>query len=214
MSIPKIIHQMWIGDRTPPEQEMYSWKKSNPAWKYILWNEEKLSQHFPNGLLNQEQYENMPELNGKCDIAKYEILHKFGGVFFDADSICLRPLDDELLDNDSFSCYENESLRGGLIASGFLGTTKKNDLMNELSKRIHKLNVKKKWWESKTSAWKKVGPRFFTSVVNDLNYTDLKIYPSYYFIPKHYTGKQYTGPFKPYCDHLWGSTPKSGYEYS
>ena len=129
MSIPKIIHQMWIGSKKPPEQEMDSWKNFHPDWKYMFWDEQSLINYFPEGLFNQKQYEQMSELPGKCDIARYEILHKFGGFFIDADSICLRPLDVELLEADSFSCYENESARGDLIANGYLATTEKNKLM-------------------------------------------------------------------------------------
>lgn len=214
MSIPKIIHQMWIGHKPAPQKEMETWKKFHPDWQYMLWEEGSLNEIFPDGLSNQQQYDQMPEIPGKCDIARYEILHKFGGFFVDADSICLRPIEEKFLESDSFSCYENETVRGDLIAVGYLATTKGNSLMEKLIEKIHQLNVSKKWWESKFSAWKKVGPVLLTETVKDLNYTELKIYPSYYFIPKHYKGAEYTGDFKPYCDHLWGSTPKSGFQYS
>jgi len=213
MSIPKIIHQMWIGPKKPPADEMETWKDFHPDWQYILWNENSLSENFPEGLFNQQQYNQMLELPGKCDIARYEILHKFGGVFIDADSICLRPLDEELMTADSFSCYENEKLRGELIANGYLATVKDNKLMAAIIRKIHKLNLKKPWYKLGLTAWKKVGPRLLTETVKEMKYKKLVIYPSYFFIPQHYTGYEYKGSFLPYCNHLWGSTPKSSYNY-
>src|SRR3989337_1458592 len=106
--IPKIIHQLWIGLKQPPVILMDTWKRLNPEWDYIFWDEKTLGHHFNNGLQNQKQYDEMEELCGKCDIARVEILNAFGGFFIDADSVCLHPLDDYLLVNDSFSCYENE----------------------------------------------------------------------------------------------------------
>ena len=106
--IPKIIHQFWIGPKPPPFQLMETWRKMNPGWDYTFWDENRLKTLFPNGLRNQQQYDDMEELCGKCDIARLEILNNYGGFFIDADSICIAPLDDFLLINDSFTCYENE----------------------------------------------------------------------------------------------------------
>lgn len=38
MKIPKIIHQIWIGPKPAPSRWMRSWRKKNPDWKYILWD--------------------------------------------------------------------------------------------------------------------------------------------------------------------------------
>ena len=35
----------------------------------------------------------------KADILRYELLYRFGGLYIDADIICLKPLNDLLLDN-------------------------------------------------------------------------------------------------------------------
>ena len=204
--IPKIIHQLWVGPKPAPMELMNTWKDSHPDWEYMFWNEETLKEHFPNGLHNQAQYDAMPEWNGKCDIARYEILQKFGGFFLDADCVCLRPLDDYLLENDSFSCYENEYIRGQLIAAGYLGCTPKNDLMWHLVNKIHNLHGES-LWQGNMTAWKTVGPLFLTQTIHELKYNKIAVYPSFYFIPYHYTKLHpYTGPFKPYADQFWGST--------
>ncbi|SVA26404.1 uncharacterized protein METZ01_LOCUS79258 [marine metagenome] len=215
--IPKIIHQLWIGPKKAPTEMMETWKKFHPDWDYIFWNEETILKNFSKGLYNQQQYDSMPEWNGKCDIARYEILQKFGGFFIDADSICKRKLDNYLLENDSFSCYENELLRGQLIAAGYLGCVQGCELMNHLVMRLHGLSGEA-LHQGPMTAWKTVGPLFLTQTVNELKYTKLAVYPSFYFIPSHYTEKcLYNGPFKPYAEQFWGSTEtlngKVGMEY-
>lgn len=211
--IPKIIHQLWVGPKKPPLKEIQTWKDQNPSFTHMFWTEETIKTHFPHGFYNQSQYDSMPEWNGKCDIARYEILQKFGGFFIDADSIALRPLDDYLFENDSFSCYENELLRGNLVAAGYLACTPECALINFLVERLHKLSGNT-LWEGDLTAWKTVGPVFLTRTIHETHYNKISVYPSHYFIPKHYSGLEYNGPFKPYCTQLWGSTPQSPFNYA
>ena len=211
--IPKIIHQFWVGPKPPPHDLIETWKKAHPKWKHILWTDETLHKHFPDGLHNQAHYDYMPELNGKCDIARWEILEKFGGFFLDADAVCTASLDHYLLQNDSFACYENELVRPNLIAAGYIGACKNNSLMKILVHELHAKPISSVWQGGK-SAWKTVGPVFLTETVHKYRYTNITVYPSFYFIPKHYTGIEYTGPAKSYAKQLWGSTPGSGYEYA
>lgn len=208
--IPKVMHQLWIGPKQAPIELMDTWKDAHPGWKYIIWNEETIAEHFPRGFHNQIQYDAMPEWNGKCDIARYEILQKFGGFFVDADSACLRPLDDYFLEHDSFACYENELLRGPLIAAGYLGCVKGCELMGHLIDRAHGLHGEA-LHRGPMTAWETVGPMFLTQTVHDLKYTNLAVYPSFYFIPRHYLNECiYAGPFKPYAMQFWGSTGAPG----
>ena len=135
--IPKIMHQMWVGPKPAPMSLIQTWRVAHPSWEHILWNEDTLRHYFPQGLYNQSHYDAMPEWNGKCDIARWEILQKFGGFFLDADAICVSPLDDYLLENDSFACYENELMRPGLIAAGYIGASENNALIRLLVQELH-----------------------------------------------------------------------------
>ena len=204
--IPKIIHQLWVGPKPAPIKLMKSWEDAHPDWEYMFWNEATIAEHFPQGLHNQQQYDAMPEWNGKCDIARYEILQKFGGFFLDADCLCLRPLDDYLLQNDSFSCYENEFIRGQLIAAGYLGSVAGCELIRHLVHRVHNLHGQA-LHAGPLTAWKTVGPLLLTKTVHELKYRNIAVYPSFYFIPNHYTKLHpHQGPFEPYSDQFWGST--------
>ena len=61
--IPKIIHQIWLGDQSKrPNEFIKTWVDMNPSWKHILWTESNI----PN-LVNQIQFDAMNELAGKAD---------------------------------------------------------------------------------------------------------------------------------------------------
>ena len=49
---------------------------------------------------------------------RYEILFNEGGIALDADSLCLRPLEDWLLEPAAFAAWEHEHIRQGLITVG------------------------------------------------------------------------------------------------
>jgi len=64
------------------------------------------------------------ELNGVADIMRYEILFNEGGIALDADSLCLRPLEDWVLEPAAFAAWEHEHIRPGLIAAAALVAAK------------------------------------------------------------------------------------------
>lgn len=90
--IPKIIHQIWVGSPLP---ERYlpliaTWQYFHPDWEYILWNDAMIAAL---NLVNEDQYMASTNYGQKADIARYEILYRFGGVYADIDFECLRPFD-------------------------------------------------------------------------------------------------------------------------
>jgi hypothetical protein len=202
--IPKIIHQIWVGPKPAPIKYIQTWKDMNPEWEHILWNDEEISKRYPKGFKNQKQINEIEEWAGKADIMRYEILHDFGGFYADADSICVNGLDDHFVNHDAFAGFENEVARGNLIANGYIGATKGNKLMTELINRISKMpSVSQK--VTGRMAWQNVGPLFFTETIIQTKYP-ISVYPSYLFIPEHYSGQKYSGNGKVYARQLWGST--------
>lgn len=196
-AIPKTIHQLWIGPKKRPQKLMETWRDKNPGWNHIIWSEDNLTEFT---WRNQRHIDAMPEWNGKADIMRYEILHKYGGVFMDADSECLQPLDDFFLAHDCWACLENESQRGALVACGIMATVPGCRLMELCIKELEALPK-----DVGTPAWWTVGPVFFTWVIHKHLYSDIHLYPGHWFIPNHYTGQTYTGTDKVYADHKWGT---------
>lgn len=90
--IPKIIHQIWLGSPFPEKYRAFqeTWQKHHPDWEYRLWTDEDLEQFE---LVNRELYDAALNYGEKSDIARYEILYKFGGLYVDTDFECVQPLD-------------------------------------------------------------------------------------------------------------------------
>jgi len=205
-NIPKIIHQLWIGPKPAPSKLMQTWKEKNPDFEYILWNEaefEKRNMNFE----CLKKINQIEEINGKADIMRWEILYKYGGVFIDADSICIEPIDDILMNKKSFAGWEQEKLRQGLIATGTMGFPINHDLPRQAINWILKNEVS--FQKTQQMAWYNVGPGLLTRLYNTGKYKELHIFPSYTFLPIHLTGAEYTGHGKIYAYQEWGSTKQS-----
>jgi mannosyltransferase OCH1-like enzyme len=202
--IPKIMHFIWVGDETKrPDNCIDTWRQHNPDWTFLIWGNAELAE---TNWHNRDHMNAMygRELNGVADMMRWEILYSSGGVVVDADSICLRPLDDALLDCDAFACWENEIARPGLIAAGYFGCEAGNPFVKQIVTDIHaEPSV------THELAWKTVGPLRLTESYRKYGYSRLRIYPSHFFIPRHFTGIAYEGSDPIYADQLWGSTRKT-----
>ena len=206
MSIPKIIHQLWIGHKPAPINLMNTWKEKHPDFEYIYWNEEEfVKRDFK--FKCQDKIDEIEEINGKADIMRWEILYKFGGVFLDADSICIEPFDHELLNKKCFAGWEQEEVRPGLIATGTMGFPPKHPLVKEAVHWI--LNNEVSQEKAHLMAWQSVGPGLLTRMYNTGNFEDLFIFPSYTFLPIHLSGLEYKSHGKIYAFQAWGSTKQS-----
>lgn len=106
--IPKIIWQTheWDYQDLPEvfKKTSYTWKNLNPEWEYRYFSgkdrEDFISEHYP---FLKETYLN-PIKTRQADIWRYCVIHKFGGVYADMDSVCIKSLD-HMLEN-----YNNEDL--------------------------------------------------------------------------------------------------------
>lgn len=195
--IPRIIHQIWIGPNRRPADLMETWRRLNPSFAYELWDDARCASF---GFQNASKIAEQPEFAGKADLIRYEILRRHGGVYVDADSECVRPLEDGMLIHDSFACWENERVRPGLISNGTLGTTASNELMGLLIQEAGRRDM------TAARAWITVGPMLLTQTVMMNRYTELFIYPSHYFLPEHHTGLVYEGSGPVFARQHWGST--------
>ena len=209
--IPKIIHQLWIGSRPAPTKFMDTWREAHEplGFKYMFWNEKNISQNIQLGEVVQK-LNSIEEINGKADVIRWLILQKFGGVFVDADSICIHPFDEHILNGvDAFAGWEQEQVRKGLAATGTMGFTPYHPIVNSAIEWIKRNPISQK--QSRQRAWFTVGPGLLTRICEMYGWNNIKIYPSYYFLPFHYTGIKYEGHEKVYAYQEWGST-KQNYE--
>lgn len=206
MTIPKIIHQIWIGPNPPPTNMMKTWKDKHPDFEYILWNEDEFKKR--NMVFRcQKRINEIEEWCGKADIMRVEILYNYGGVYIDADSICIEPIHILLEKYKAFATYENEQTRAGLVANGNMGFPKEHQLCRDMITHIY--NNKVSYKDTNNRAWKNTGPLLLTKFLNKNKYDNFSILPSYYFLPVHPSGTNYFGHGKVYAYQEWGSTKQN-----
>jgi GT2 family glycosyltransferase len=205
-SIPKIIHQIWIGTKPAPTKLMDTWKDKNPDFTYIRWNEKEIKKRKLT-LNCSNRINEIEEINGKADIIRWEILYEYGGVFLDADSICIEPIDDVLMSKRCFAGWENEDARPGLVATGTMGFPPKHPLVKNAIDWIRANEVS--YAKTTKMAWHNVGPGLLTRMYDTKLYPGLHVFPSYTFLPYHFTNREYTGHGKIYAYQEWGSTRQS-----
>ena len=68
----------------------------------------------------------------KADFARYEVVHRFGGIYLDTDMECLQPLE-PLLDRYGFFSGREPS---GNVAAGIFGATPSHPIVREMINRL------------------------------------------------------------------------------
>ena len=127
MSIPKIIHMIWIGQKPfPYKKNLDTYKKKHPEWTIRLWTDKNIPK-----MVNKRIYDTVPVLATRADILRLEILAKYGGVYVDADSICVKPLDDLVRKE---TCFFSTNWKGK-IEINFMGCSPSNIIMKTLKNK-------------------------------------------------------------------------------
>ena len=201
--IPKILHIVWVGDqKLKPVECIESWRQHNPSYELVVWDNDAFAKTPWHNIAHI--YDMIPrELNGVADIMRYEILFNMGGIALDADSYCVRSLEDWLLEPNEFAVWENELARPGLIGCNALGSQAGSPFFGKIIEDISKEET-----VINNFAWKTVGPLRVTNAYRKYRHP-LTIYPSHYFAPNHFDAPEYSGTGPVFAKQLWGSTTKS-----
>lgn len=111
----KKIHYCWFGgaEKSPVIKRcIASWKKYFPNWEIIEWNEGNFDINC--NLYVRQAYE-AKKWAFVSDYARFFILEKYGGLYFDTDVEVIRKFDD-ILNNDSFAGFETDKfIAPGLV---------------------------------------------------------------------------------------------------
>ena len=206
--IPKIIHQIWVGDKTPPKAFLDSWK-CLPGFKYKLWTEENLSNIT---MLNQDKYDYFLErkiYHGAADIARVEILFHQGGFYVDADTKRLKLLPQDWFDKDFFAVEAYESPKWKYrVTNGHMGSEAGGKLITEYRQQIR---TAKKW----QPCWSTIGGTMLTNIVSEKFKDDPNtlILEPYTFYPTDMKGNVINPDRvkEAYATHIWGSKNKELY---
>lgn len=184
-TIPKIIHQIWLGSEFPPKYQAFqnSWKKYHPDWEYRLWTEKELAT-FP--MKHRALFDASINYGEKSDIARYEILYQMGGLYVDTDFECLKAFD--ILHN----CYDFyigiQPLDTNIVqlGIGLIGSTIAHPLLQCCLGNLAKNAAQTRQIIQRT------GPLYFTQIFEImapllLLYDATVALPSTFFYPRGYT---------------------------
>lgn len=126
--IPKIIHYCWFGSAPLPplaERCIASWRRHFPGWEIRRWDESNYDVHVMP--YTTEAYD-----HGKyafvSDVARFEILHRYGGVYLDTDVEVLRSFDDVLAEGP-FMGQETDKVNPGLGMAARAGMPFLNEML-------------------------------------------------------------------------------------
>ena len=196
--IPKIIHQIWIGDKPEPVKWTNTIKKNYinkfPDYQYKLWNESNIEPLFEDFPYIKIIYDIEETWNGKSDLLRYLILYHYGGIYIDADSVWLNERNfDELIENSCGFFAAKESGMSNNIASGVIGTYKNNQvfikILNHISSYIiSKSGIKPRYYKNMRRTMgvcKTIGPIIFDIYAKKESIT---IFPSVFFYPISWHG--------------------------
>lgn len=219
--IPKKLHVIWIGDESKcPHQWIQTWRDHHPTWEFKLWGNYELNNLPWRSKRQMDIYQSEGQWAGVADLMRYEILLEHGGVYVDADTMCLRALDDWLLESRMFVFWENEAHRPGLIANSYIGTIPNHPALKVIvdeTAKMAKPSAKRLWykpyWNERLrfqykylSVWEAVGPLYFTKKVLPFCPLNVTVLPSVLFMPQHYLDDKPRDSSLVYAHQIWGTT--------
>ena len=111
----KVIHYCWFGGKPMPRKltgYMKSWERFFPGFEIKRWDESNFDVH-------QCRYVDEAYRSGKwafvSDYARFWVLEKYGGLYFDTDVEVIKPFGD-LLELESFAGFETDrAINPGLV---------------------------------------------------------------------------------------------------
>lgn len=150
-----------------------SWTRVHPGWEHRLWTDDDLG-----WLQNQNLYdfaEAITRSHGqfRADVARYEILHRYGGVWVDTDFEALQPIDELLSDVDCFAAWETDD---AWVGNAILGSVPGHPFLAELIEGLP-ANVKAHRHARPTVL---SGPQYLTPIAKR---HDITLFPSSLMYP-------------------------------
>lgn len=219
--IPKTIHYCWFGRGTKDDMTLkciQSWKKFCPDYEIIEWNEDNFD--YLQCSYTREAYE-----SGKwafvSDYARFWILYKYGGIYFDTDVELIKPIE-KVRNAGNFFAFEQRSLDGKnqfLVAPGLgMGAEKEHEIYKKMLSMYSTLHfLDDNGFENKktvvlyiTEILQQYGLIQSPKPAEDIVYIEgIRIYPWDYFCPMSYQNGEITITENTYTIHHYGGSWKT-----
>ncbi|PUE31006.1 hypothetical protein B9Z35_08190 [Limnohabitans sp. Jir61] len=145
-----IFHRIWFGNNDIPdnyENFWLSWQRQFPQCEFRTWTDSDISElNFSKAKIHE-----MNSLAGKADIARYEILYKYGGIFLDCDMMPLEWFDVSDLSRELVVCNEDENTN--YCSIGFIAAPKLHPIFIEMIEHINTIQLNMKEPNFETGPW-------------------------------------------------------------
>ena len=205
--VPKIIHQIWLGSEFPVKYHHYQalLKQLHPDWEYILWRDADVEKF---GLSNKKAYNEAQNYGEKSDIARYEILDRLGGIYFDVDVECLKSFDFLIDRYDFFAALEplpRNTMTCLSLANAIIGCRPGHPVIKECIKQIKNPPIFTNGWHPILKTVVKTGPVLLTRAAYMLRSEILHkgiILPSECFTPANAKNVNKNVSYR-FCIHHW-----------
>ena len=119
--IPKVIHYCWFGRKPLPKSArrcVASWREYLPDYEIVRWDEDNYD-------VNKTAYTREAYAAKKyafvSDYARFDILYRHGGMYFDTDVEVVRPMDDILARGAFMGCEIDGGGSPGIAVAPGLG---------------------------------------------------------------------------------------------
>lgn len=189
--IPKVIHYCWFGGNPLPKSAqtcIASWRKYLPDYEIKEWNESNFDVNiipYTSEAYKAKKYAFV------SDYARFWILYKYGGLYFDTDVEVIRNMDD-IISKGPFMGCENEAKAGATPAPGLgLGVNPGLGLYGEILNWYNTHHfitwtgvIEKNVVDITTEILNKNGIEILDDGI--LRSSGILIYPKEYFCPKDY----------------------------
>ena len=179
--IPRIVHRVWIGGDLPREARRFgeSWERHCPGWEVRTWRDWDLPP-----LINQEAFDATSNPAQKADLARLELLLRFGGVYVDTDFEALQPIEPLLDGIDCFLASEDHRF----VSTGIMGSVPTHPFIAHLVNRVTS-SIDAHAGEPPN---RQSGPYFVTSELRAYRQSepgrgDVVVFPPALFYPYHFT---------------------------
>lgn len=172
--IPGLFHRIWFGPAPVPEkyQAWWSaWQRQYPEFEFRTWRDADIASLG----ITEEKIREADGYARKADIARYEILLKFGGVYVDCDMQPCQRYDFENEDAELIVCNETSDKR--YCSIGFIAAKKGHPVFRDAIENILATQL------NQSPANKETGPWLFGRVLEG---HECKQLPSIAFYPYHY----------------------------
>jgi mannosyltransferase OCH1-like enzyme len=202
--IPRVFHRIWLGSAIPATEERYgrAWTELNPGWEMRTWREWNLP-----AFRNQAWFDRNRSHAGRSDIARFELLYRFGGVYLDTDFEPLRPIEPLIAETAGFLAAEDDQW----LAAAIFGAAPRHPFVGFLVDGIDTSMSS----DPSAPPNEQTGPKYVTRRWHEYLATggsDVALFPANLFYPYHFSEPERDGEDFPdaYAVHHWANSWSSG----